>query len=60
MSSCVFFFRCGSIGYDKDSCRLVEDLSKPYPQCCPDIVCDHDEIIDDFETPQFVIDGPVP
>ncbi|KAH9636873.1 hypothetical protein HF086_010654 [Spodoptera exigua] len=31
---------CGSTIVDIPNCHLVEDLSKPYPDCCPKIKCE--------------------
>ncbi|CAD0245921.1 unnamed protein product [Spodoptera exigua] len=31
---------CGSTMVDIPNCHLVEDLSKPYPDCCPKIKCE--------------------
>lgn len=35
--------RCGVVAVP-NGCRNVPDLSKPYPECCIDIVCDQNEI----------------
>ncbi|GJQ87036.1 hypothetical protein Trydic_g12616 [Trypoxylus dichotomus] len=34
----VTVFSCGTI-MGPPECKLVSDLSKPYPDCCPKIVC---------------------
>ncbi|CAD0245913.1 unnamed protein product [Spodoptera exigua] len=34
---------CGAVATGDPKCYVTEeDLSKPYPQCCPDIKCDVD------------------
>ncbi|KAG6458992.1 uncharacterized protein LOC115449186 [Manduca sexta] len=37
----MHYASCGVVGTTSDNCYVTkEDLSKPYPECCPDIKCD--------------------
>jgi hypothetical protein len=44
-SKIATIFSCGVVAADHPKCRIVQDVLKPYPDCCQDVICDDLELI---------------